>query len=194
MVGGISSVTKTEVIGAARNWYGDASKKDKSRVLDEFAAMVGCRRKHAVRLLRQGDKPAGQTVPKRQLIYDEAVREALTVVWEASDRICGNRLKAALPSMVESLERHGHLGLDPGMRRRLVAASAATIDRLLRPIMERAGSRMKRKQKRGMAGRIPVRTFSDWKKPELGYLEIDLVAHCGGTVTGSYINSLWPRR
>ena len=27
-------------------------------------------------------------------------------------------------------------------------------------------------------------------KPEPGYLEIDLVAHCGGTVTGSYISSL----
>ena len=41
-----------------------------------------------------------------------------------------------------------------------------------------------------MAGRIPVRTFSDWKEPGPGYLEIDLVAHCGGTVTGYYISSL----
>ena len=41
-----------------------------------------------------------------------------------------------------------------------------------------------------MAGRNPVRTFSDWKEPEPGYLEIELVAHCGGTVTGSYISSL----
>ena len=112
------------------------------------------------------------------------------MVWEASDRICGKRLKAALPSMVESLEKHGHLDLDPGVRRRLFSASAATIDRLLRPIREQAGSRRKRKQKRKMAGRIPVRTFSDRKEPEPGYLEIDLVAHCGGTVTGSYISSL----
>ena len=55
-------------------------------MLDEFVAMVGCHRKHAVRLLKQGDKPTGQTVPKGQRIYDEAVREALTVVWEASDQ------------------------------------------------------------------------------------------------------------
>ena len=106
------------------------------------------------------------------------------------DQVCGKRLKAALPSMVESLERHGHLDLDPGVRRRLFSASAATIDKLLRPIREQAGSRRKRKQKRKMAGRIPVGTFSDWKEPESGYLEIDLVAHCGGTVTGSYISSL----
>ena len=157
-------------------------------MLDEFVAIMGCHRKHAVRLLRQGEEPTAPSAPKGQRIYDEAVREALTVVWEASDRICGKRLKAALPSMVESLERHGHLDLDPGVRRRLFSASAATIDRLMRPIREQAGSRRKRKQKRKMAGRIPVRTFSDWKEPEPGYLEIDLVAHCGGTVTGSYIS------
>ena len=66
----------------------------------------------------------------------------------------------------------------------LFSASAATIDRLLRPIREQAGSRRKRKQKRKMGSRIQVRTFSDWKEPEPGYLEIDLVAHCGGTVGG----------
>ena len=190
MVGEISGVTRTEVLRAIRNRYREASKKDKSRMLEEFVAIVGCHRKHAVRLRRQGDKPTGQTVPKGQRIYDEAVREALTVVWEASDRICGKRLKAALPSMVESLERHGHLDLDPDVRKRLFAASASTIDRLLKPIRKQAGSRRKRRQKKKMGSRIPVRTFSDWKEPEPGYLEIDLVAHCGGTVTGSYISSL----
>ena len=80
--------------------------------------------------------------------------------------------------------------VSPGVRQRLFSVSAATIDRLLRPIREQASSRRKRKQKRKMGSRIPVRTFSDWKEPEPGYLEIDLVAHCGGTVTGSYISSL----
>ena len=159
-------------------------------MLDELVAIAGCHRKHAVRLLCQSEDAAVRTVPKGRRIYDEAVRQALIVVWEASDRIYGKRLKAALPSMVESLERHGHLDLDPGVRRRLFSASAATIDRLLRPIREQAGSRRKRKQKRKMGSRIQVRTFSDWKEPEPGYLEIDLVAHCGGTVTGSYISSL----
>ncbi len=65
-----------------------------------------------------------------------------------------------------------------------------TIDRLLRPVRERAGSRRKRRRKRKLGSRVPVLTFMDWKDPEPGYLEIDLVAHCGGTVTGSFINSL----
>ena len=144
MVGEISAATRTEVLRAIRNRYREASKKDKSRMLDEFVAIAGCHRKHAVRLLRQCDEPTVRTVPKGQRIYDEAVKEALTVVWEASDRICGKRLKAVPPSMVEPLERHGHLDLDPGVRLRLFAASAATIDRLLRPIREQAGSRRKR--------------------------------------------------
>ena len=150
MTGDISLATRTEVLGAIRSRYGEASKKDKSRMLDEFVAMTGCHRKHAVRLLGQGKSGSTGTVPRGRRIYDEAVREALTVVWEASDRICGKRLKAALPSMVESLERHGHLDLDPDVRQRLFAASASTIDRLLKPIRKQAGSRRKRRQKRKM--------------------------------------------
>lgn len=126
MVGEISSVTRTEVLSAIRNRYRDASKKDKSRMLDEIVAIVGCHRKHAVRLLRRGEEPAPRSIPRGQRIDDEAVREALAVVWEAADRICGKGLKAALPRMVESLVRHGHLDLDPGGRRRLFSASAAT--------------------------------------------------------------------
>ena len=106
------------------------------------------------------------------------------MVWEASGQICGKRLKAALSSKVESLERHGHLVLDPDVRDRLLSASAATLDRLFKPIREQAGSRRK------LGGVIPVRTFSDWNEPKPGYLEIDLVAHCGGTMAGSFIRSL----
>ena len=63
------------------------------------------------------------------------------MIWEAADRICGKRLKAAMPHLVESLERHGHLALDPEVRGRLLAASAATLDRLLKPVRPTAGSR-----------------------------------------------------
>ena len=142
MVGDISLSTRTEVLGAIRGRYREASKKDKSRMLDEFEAMTSCHRKHAVRLLNQsGQGNTKRSVLRGQRIYAEAVRQALIVVWEAADRIRGKRLKAALPSMVESLERHGHLDLDLDVRERLFSASASTIDRLLRPVREQAGSR-----------------------------------------------------
>ena len=106
-----------------------------------MAGVGWCHRKHAVRLLCEHERSTGRSVPRGRRIYDEAVRQALIVAWEASDRICGKRLRAALPSMVQSLERHGHLDLDADVRERLFSASASTMDRLLRPVRERAGSR-----------------------------------------------------
>ena len=190
MVTEISTATRTEVLGAIRSRYREASKRDKSRMLGEFVAMAGCHRKHAVRLLGQHERSTGHGVPNGRRIYDDAVRQALIVVWEASDRICGKRLKAALPSMVQSLERHGHLDLDPDVRERLFSASASTLDRLLRPVREQAGSRRRLKKRRKMGSRVPVRTFLDWNEPGPGYLEIDLVAHGGGAVSGAFIHSL----
>ena len=190
MVGDISLATRTEVLGAIRDRYAEAPKRDKSRMLDEFVALTGCHRKHAVRLINQHGQEKERSVSRGKRIYDDAVRQALIVVWEASDRICGKGLKAALPGMVESLERHGHLDLDPDVRERLFSASASTIDRLLRPMRERAGSRRSLKRKRKMGRRVPVRTFTDWNEPTPGYLEIDLVAHNGGVASGTFIHSL----
>ena len=103
--------------------------------------MTGHHRKHGIRLLGKPDDDAGATRSVRgRRIYDEAVRAAVIVIWEAADRICEKRLKAALPYLVESMERHGHLNLDPEVRGRLLAASAATLDRLLKPIRPTAGN------------------------------------------------------
>ena len=64
-----------------------------------------------------------------QRLYREAVREALIVPWEASDRVCGKRLRVLAPILVEAMERHGHLQLAPEVRAGLLRMSAATIDR-----------------------------------------------------------------
>lgn len=162
----------------------------KSRILDEFVAVTGYHRKHALRLLNQTEDPQGE--PKRvgRRVYDEAVQAVLIIVWETADRICGKRLKAAIPSLVESMERHGHLSLDDEVRRRLFAASAATIDRLLAPIREEAGRRRRRSGAVSAVRRkVPVRTFGDWNDPCPGYFEGDLVAHCGGLMAGSFVHT-----
>ena len=126
-------MAKQELLATIRDRYRASSKREKSRILDEFIAVTGHHRKHGIRLLGQSSDDGEQqpAVKKGRRIYDEAVRQALIVVWEAADRICGKRLKAALPHLVESMEHHGHLDLDPGVRQRLLAASAATLDRLL---------------------------------------------------------------
>ena len=169
-------MAKQELLATIRDRYRASSKKDKGRILDEFIAVTGHHRKHGIRLLGQsGDDGEQQpAVKKGRRIYDESVRQALIVVWEAADRICGKRLKAALPHLmesplVESMERHGHLDLDPRVRQRLLAASAATLDRLLQPIRTPAASRQLRRRRNQSPGRnIPVRTFADWNAPPAG--------------------------
>ena len=184
-------MARQELLATVRDRYRASSEKDKSRILDEFIAVTGHHRKHGIRLLGKLDDDEGTTHSLRgRRIYDEAVRAAVIVIWEAADRICGKRLKAALPHLVDSLERHGHLDHDPEVRVRLLAASAATLDRLLKPIRPVAGSRRRRRRKQSMGKRIPVRTYNDWDRPPPGFLEIDLVAHCGGPLSGSFIHSL----
>ena len=73
----------------------------------------------------------GSVRSERTELYDEAVPEALVVLWEASDRVCGKRLKPLLPLRFEALGRRGHLQLDDVVRTKLQSASASTIDRLL---------------------------------------------------------------
>ena len=190
-------MAKQELLATMRDRYRASSKREKSRILDELIAVTGHHRKHGIRLLGQSGKDWEQqpAVKSIRRIYDAAVGEALIVVWEAADRICGKRLKAALPHLVECMERHGHLDLDPRVRQRLLTASAATLDRLLQPIRTPAARRLRRRRQQSLARNIPVRTFAertfaDWNAPPPGHLEIDLVVHHGGSWWGSMIHSL----
>src|SRR6202162_6685543 len=139
----ISKRAKSEVLEALRGRYQQALKKEKTKILDEFVAVAGCHRKHAIRLLVGVHPAACQTPAVGRRTYDEAVREALVVLWEAADRICGKSLKAILPRLVTALEQHGHLVLDAAVRQRLLSASPATIDRLLTAVRSNAIKRKK---------------------------------------------------
>ncbi len=186
----ISKLTRTELLEALHQRYQHATKSEKTKVLDEFVAVAGCHRKHAIRLLTATRPSAPASPPPSRRTYDDAVREALIVLWEAADRICGKRLKAILPDLVTSLEQHGHLALDPTVRQRLFAASAATIDRLLASVRNTASGRKKRKTATKPSAQVPVRTFADWKDPLPGYLEIDFVSHGGSSMQGTFLWSL----
>lgn len=186
----ISMATRRELLRAVRERYVGAGRGEKSRILDEFVAVTGYHRKHALRLLNQAEAQPSRPERVGRRVYDEAVRAALIVVWETADRICGKRLKAALPSLVDAMERHGHLCLDDEVRQRLLRVSAATIDRLLSPIREKASRRRRRRvASNAIRRQVPVRTFADWGDPMPGYFEADLVAHCGGSMAGSFLHT-----
>src|SRR5687768_6902476 len=122
--------TRDERLGALVERYREARRTEKGRILTEFAAVTGYHRKHAERLLRGANRSDRSRPRPERRLYDEAVREALILLWEASDRICGKRLKPRIPVLIAAMERHGHLALAAAVRARLETISAATIDRL----------------------------------------------------------------
>jgi hypothetical protein len=137
-------------------------------------------------------EPNGRSSPRPdRRIYDQATREALIVVWEASDRVCGKRLQP-LPILISAMERHGHLQLAPEVLTGLLTMSAATMDRALREARGTTGGRPRRRSPPSAAIRrsVAVRTFSDWDDPRPGFMEADLVAHSGPTAKGSYVQTL----
>lgn len=180
---------KVELVEVLRQRYMASEKPAKSRILDELVQITGFHRKYALRLLSKNMPPPAYEAHGRRRIYDDAVKEALIVLWEASDRICGKRLKAILPELLRSLENHEHLKLDVHVRELLLAVSAASIDRLLKNIRSKVNGRSRRRPIRKVRSRVLVKTFADWENVEPGHLEIDFVAHCGGTLVGSFIHS-----
>ena len=183
---------RDELVAAIAGRYSQADKTERGRILNEFTAITGFHRKHAMRLLRAG-QPSRRSGPRPgRRAYDDATREALIVIWEASDRICGKRLRPLVPVLVEAMERHGHLQLAPEVRIGLLAMSAATIDRALREVRQQAGQSMRRKAPPSAAVRrsVPVRTFDGWDNPPPGFVEADLVAHSGPVTKGSFIQTL----
>jgi hypothetical protein len=184
--------TRRELIAAVGRRYREASKSERSKILDEFAELTKYHRKHAIRVLTRAPCGSLRSLGRNRL-YDEAVRQALIVLWEAADRLCGKRLKALIPMLLGAMERHGHLSLDSTVKDRLLTVSAATIDRALRATREQIDGQRKRRTGVGAAIRrsIPVRTFSDWRDPPPGFFEVDMVEHCGGPKTdGNYVHTL----
>lgn len=155
--------------------------------------MTGWHRKHAIRALRAGnDKQRPQIRRGRRRRYGPVIEDALAALWEASDHLCGKRLKVMIPVLLPGLERHGRLQLSIEDRAAVLNASAATIDRLLaaRKLAASGGKRRRAGQSSAVRREVPVRTFNDWGGVVPGYCEIDLVAHGGTTVEGVFIQTL----
>ena len=175
---------------AVRDRYQSGNRVEKGKVLDEFVRVTGYHRKAAIRVLgnppqrprRNGGRPA---------CY-RGVLEPLRAVWEASDRLCSKRLQPFLGEMVRVLRQHGEQHIDAQQEELLCRMSSATIDRLLWPYRKLGGRKPLTTTKPGslLKSSIPIRTFGDWTEDKPGFLEIDLVAHCGESVEGFYLNTL----
>jgi hypothetical protein len=116
-----------------------------------------------------------------------------TTGWHRKHAVrAGKRLKVMIPTLLSPLEQHGRLKLDEADRDRVLAISAATIDRLLGDIKVAAtgGKRRRAGFYSAIRREVPIRTFNDWKNPPPGFCEVDMVAHGGTSVAGSFIQTL----
>jgi hypothetical protein len=188
----LSTMTRDELVTAASRRYVEANRPERGRILDELVSLTGLHRKHAARLLRCGGSGKRHEARPKRRLYDDAVREALIVIWEASDRVCGKRLRPLVPILVEAMERHGHLQLVDDVRDGLLSMSAATIDRALKSVRDRSAGRPRRRSPPSAAVRrsVAVRTFEGWDDPPPGFMEADLVAHSGPVARGSFVQTL----
>jgi hypothetical protein len=91
--------------------------------------------------------------------------------------------------LIPTLERHGHLSLSDAVRQQVLSLSPATADRLLKPLRQPHGLTTT-KPGRLLKQHIPVRTFTEWADAKPGFLEADLVAHCGGSMGGAFLYTL----
>jgi len=191
----MSLKARGELLAATARRYQQACKPEKTTILDEFTAATNYHRKYAMTLLRNHDPKNKQPLPQKRTRprkYTAEVQEALVLIWEATSRICSKRLVPLLPEIVPIMEQHNHLSLSAEVRQQLLSISSATADRLLSPIRQREKPVGLGTTKPGalLKKQIAIRTFSEGNEGQPGFLEMDLVAHCGNYIGGSFLYTL----
>jgi hypothetical protein len=189
----MSQASKSELLAELRPRYQKAGRAEKRQILDELVATTGYHRKYAIQVLRHPPRREGPRRRRpRPRKYDGRVVAALEQVWQTANGICAKRLVPALKPFVEALERHGELKLEDETRTLLLGISPATADRLLAKARQRSRPHGLSTTKPGtlLKQSIPIRTFSQWDDAQPGFFEVDLVAHCGTSTGGEYLNSL----
>lgn len=187
----MSLKSRREYVNALRARYKLATVREKQAILNSLVATAGYHRRYAMALLAE-EESVPPLRKQRQCKYDETVKTSLIAIWEASNYCCSKRLVPFLPLLIQSLENHGHLVLSADLRSKLLSISAASADRLLKDARRNRGSKGFSLIRSGnsLSKEIPIRTFADEQEPSVGFLECDLVAHCGGNISGQFIHTL----
>jgi hypothetical protein len=190
----MSLKSKYELLEVVRPRYLKASKSEKQKMLDEFTSATGYHRKYAIRVLK--NKVQVQNHLKRKTktyktIYRGEVVQVLEQIWETYGHICSKRLQPFLPEAIKVLERCKEIEFSKDTKALLLKISSASIDRCLRPIRIKTPHGLSTTKPGSLLKNlIPVRTFTEWDEERPGFMEIDLVAHCGNTTEGQYLNTL----
>ena len=190
----MSLKSKHELLEVVRPRYLKANKIEKQKMLDEFTAATGYHRKHAIRVLKnqsQVQNHLNRKTKTYKTLYRGEVVQVLEQIWEIYGHICSKRLQPFLPEAIKVLERCKEIEFSNDTKELLLKISSASIDRCLRPVRIKTPHGLSTTKPGSLLKNlIPVRTFTEWDAEQPGFMEIDLVAHCGNTTEGQYLNTL----
>ena len=179
--------TRTQVLEKLRRRYENAGAEHKRKLLDQAVQMLGYHRKAAIRALRAPVVRLGPVIiTGRPLKYEPSLLVPwLRPIWQATDYACGRRLVAMLPEWIPAYEEH-EKRMPGEVREKLLLASGRTLDRLLEPLRGQGTGRSLTRPGTLLRQHIPIRG-SFWEEGKAGWLEVDTVALCGGSMAGQYV-------
>jgi len=183
----MSQGTRTEVLNKLRRRYQSAGAEHKGKLLDQAQELLGYHRKSAIRALGAVPVVGGpRIVTGRPVAYEPGqLLPWLRPIWQATDYACGRRLAAMLPEWIPAYEQHERRM--PGeVREKLLLASGRTLDRLLAPLRGQGAGRSLTRPGTLLRQQIPIRG-SMWEEGKAGWMEVDTVALCGGSVAGEFV-------
>jgi len=188
----MTNMTKKELVKVTRARYKLATKAVKTFMLNEFCQNTGYNRNYAVRLFNNEPRVDGSRKKRTKKYSSSLFSDIIIPVWELLDYPCGTRLQPELINMTEAMARADEIKLSDEIRKQLKMISGKTLDRRLRREIEiRRLNRSRGMTRHGtlLKSAIPIR-LTEWNRQELGFGEMDTVAHNGGDPSGEFIYSL----
>ena len=188
---------RKKLVNILHKRYVKASKKDKTKILDEFIQTTGYNRSYGAHLLKthvkkKKAKRLSNRKAGRKKLYTKDVLESLVLVWKIMDFACGKRLRPVMGEAVNNLEKYGHSSIAQRVKEKLLRMSASTIDRMLKGERKKFEIKGRSHTKPGtlLNEQIKIKTFSEWSDSKVGFLQVDLVGHDGGDPKGDFCYSL----
>jgi hypothetical protein len=178
----MSKETKDQVLEKLRRRYGTAGIEHKRKLLDQAVELLGYHRKSAIRALGAAPptkRAVGLVLGRPKTYHPQKLLPILKPIWFAAFQPCGSRLHALLPEWLPAYELD-HRRLDSDLRQCLLAVSARTLDRLIAPLRVRLNRRGGTRPGSLLRQSIPIR--GTWTEEGPGWLEMDTVALCGGSL------------
>jgi len=184
---------KSYILESFREKYHRAGKRAKGDILEEVCELLGCHRKHAVRVMskRASGRKSGCSKRGPKPKYDNPeFRQALHRVRKVMEFRNAEVIKENIPEWLPFIESH-YGEFKPEIREKLLAVSISTMKRLLKRMREQAGKGLSTTRPGSiLRTEIPIRVESFSNEAVPGFMALDTVAHCGSSTEGQYVFSL----